>query len=83
MAKPSEMIVKLFSATKANEREYLGETVTHWLSEQPDHLVVDEIRTMQSSDSAFHCVTLIVFAHLSDDRWHSLDKNPIPTGSPR
>jgi hypothetical protein len=76
--RPSQMVVKLFSATKAMEREHLGETVTEWLAGQPDHLVVDEIRTMQSSDQAFHCVTMIVFAHLSDDRWVSLDKTRVP-----
>ena len=85
MVKPSEMVVKLFSATKAMEREYLGDTVTRWLGEQPDHLVVDEIRTMQSSDQAFHCVTLIVFAHLDADRWRSQDtKMPVAgPGMPR
>lgn len=79
MAKPSEMVVKLFSATKANEREFLGETITRWLKDQPDHLVIDEIRTMQSSDSAFHCVTMIVFGHTQEPARY---EKPAPRSAP-
>lgn len=52
--------VKVFSATKAKEREELGETVTRWLRANPDLEVVDRVVT-QSSDDEFHCLTIIFF----------------------
>ncbi len=52
--------VKIFSASKAEEREVLGERVTAWLSEHP-HLEVRKIQTLQSSDKAFHCISVVVF----------------------
>ena len=52
--------VKVFSATKAKEREELGETITRWLRANPDLEVVDRVVT-QSSDDEFHCLTIILF----------------------
>jgi len=52
--------VKVFSATKAKEREELGENVTRWLKSNADLEVVDKIVT-QSSDNEFHCYSLIIF----------------------
>lgn len=52
--------VKVFSATKAKEREGLGEQVTGWIRENPDCEIVDKIVT-QSSDSEFHCLTITLF----------------------
>jgi hypothetical protein len=52
--------VKVFSATKAKEREELGETVTRWLRANPDLEVVDRVVT-QSSDNEFHCLTFVFF----------------------
>jgi len=52
--------VKVFSATKAKEREELGEQVTRWLRANADLEVVDRTVT-QSSDNEFHCLTVIVF----------------------
>ena len=52
--------VKVFSATKFMERDRLGETVTRWLAEHAYLDVVDLVVT-QSSDSAFHCITISVF----------------------
>ncbi len=52
--------VKLFSATKANDRERLGETITAWLDRNPDVDVVDTI-IRQSSDDQFHCVSITLF----------------------
>jgi hypothetical protein len=52
--------VKVFSATKAREREELGETVTRWLRSNADLEVVDRIVT-QSSDNEFHCLTIVLF----------------------
>lgn len=53
--------VKVFSATKAREREMLGEMITDWLRANPDMVVVDKIVT-QSSDSEFHCLSITLFA---------------------
>ena len=53
--------VKIFSATKQKEREKLGETVTSWLQSQASKIeIVDKLVT-QSSDSAYHCVTVSIF----------------------
>ena len=52
--------VKVFSATKAREREDLGTHVTAFLRKNPQVRVVDKIVT-QSSDSEFHCLTITLF----------------------
>jgi hypothetical protein len=52
--------VKVFSATKAKDREELGEQVTRWIRANPDVRVTDKIVT-QSSDSEFHCLTITLF----------------------
>ena len=52
--------VKVFSATKAREREGLGEQVTRWIKENPNKAILDTIVT-QSSDSEFHCLTITVW----------------------
>ncbi len=52
--------VKVFSATKAKEREELGEMVTRWLRSNGDLEVVDRVVT-QSSDDEFHCLTIVLF----------------------
>jgi hypothetical protein len=52
--------VKVFSATKAKEREELGENVTRWLKSNSDLEIVDRTVT-QSSDNEFHCYSLILF----------------------
>lgn len=57
--------VKVFSATKARERELLGEEVTRWIRSNPDAEIVDKIVT-QSSDSEFHCLTITLFYNRSD-----------------
>ena len=52
--------VKVFSATKAKEREDLGEQVTRWLRANSDLEIVDRT-VMQSSDNEFHCLTVVLF----------------------
>lgn len=52
--------VKVFSATKAREREDLGETVTRWIKSSPEIEVVDRV-VSQSSDNEFHCLTIVLF----------------------
>lgn len=60
---PARIVIKVFSATMHKERDFLGEKVTDWLTLNHKRIAIDEIRTMQSSDQEFHCVTIIVFAH--------------------
>jgi len=52
--------VKVFSATKAKEREELGETITRWLRANPDLEMVDRV-VSQSSDDEFHCLSIVFF----------------------
>ena len=52
--------VKVFSATKAKEREELGEAIGRWLRANADLEVVDRV-VKQSSDNEFHCLTIILF----------------------
>ncbi len=52
--------VKVFSTTLARDREAMGATVTRWLAEHPELEPVDhDVR--QSSDSEFHCLSIIVY----------------------
>ena len=57
--------VKVFSATKAREREELGENVTRWIAAHPAARITDKIVT-QSSDREFHCLTITLFYRLDD-----------------
>jgi hypothetical protein len=52
--------VKVFSATKARDREELGETITRWLRANADLEVVDKV-VSQSSDDEFHCLSFVLF----------------------
>ena len=52
--------VKVFSATKAREREELGESISNWIRDNPRVEIVDrEVR--QSSDEQFHCLSITLF----------------------
>jgi hypothetical protein len=51
---------KVFSATRAKEREELGDSITRWLRANPGLEIVDKIVT-QSSDQEFHCLTITLF----------------------
>jgi len=57
---PEFLGVKVFSATKAKEREMLGELITDWIRNNQSYEIVDKIVT-QSSDSEFHCLSITVF----------------------
>jgi hypothetical protein len=57
--------VKVFSATKAADREVLGEKVTAWVRANPERRVVSA-SISQSSDASFHCLSIIVFF------WHEV-----------
>ncbi len=52
--------VKVFSATKAKEREELGESITRWLRANADLELVERVVT-QSSDNEFHCLAVVLF----------------------
>jgi hypothetical protein len=52
--------VKVFSATMFEQRQHLGEVVTAWIAAHPELSIVDIVQT-QSSDSAFHCISVTVF----------------------
>jgi hypothetical protein len=53
--------VKVFSATKRNEREDLGETVTRWLRANDGKVEIVDKVVSQSSDSEFHCLAITLF----------------------
>jgi predicted CopG family antitoxin len=53
--------VKVFSATKHKERDELGEVVTRWLRNKKGTIELVDKQVTQSSDSEYHCVTIIVF----------------------
>jgi len=59
------MGVKVFTATKAKDREALGEVITRWLQDNPRAHVTDKIVT-QSSDSQFHCLSITLFYSVED-----------------
>jgi hypothetical protein len=52
--------VRVFTATKAQERERLGDQVTEWLRSHPTIEIVDTV-VKQSSDQQFHCLSIVVF----------------------
>jgi hypothetical protein len=52
--------VKIFSATMFADRGQLGEKVTDWIASSPQRKLTDIVVT-QSSDAAFHCITISVF----------------------
>ena len=52
--------VKVFSATKALDREGLGNKVSTWLTENQGINIVDTV-VRQSSDQQFHCLTILIF----------------------
>jgi hypothetical protein len=53
--------VKVFSATKARERELIGDRINEWLDESIKQLEVVDTIVTQSSDREFHCLTITIF----------------------
>jgi len=52
--------VKVFSVTKASDRDLLGEDINRWLRENKDlEVISQEVR--QCSDWEFHCITIVLF----------------------
>jgi hypothetical protein len=54
--------VKVFSATMFVDRGQLGDKVTTWIASNSQRKLTDIVVT-QSSDAAFHCITISVFYH--------------------
>jgi hypothetical protein len=52
--------VRVFTATRASDRQQLGESITQWLRAHPEVDVEDKL-VLQSSDASFHCLTIVVF----------------------
>lgn len=52
-------LVKVFSVSRARERSSLGDTVTEWLGR--NNVEVLNTVVVQSSDDAFHCLTIVLF----------------------
>jgi hypothetical protein len=59
--------VKVFTATRAKEREALGEVITAWLRRNEGELEVVNTEIRQSSDQQFHCLTIVVFYRRIND----------------
>ncbi len=53
--------VKIFSATKLKEREMLGEAITQWLDDHKHAITVVDKVVSQSSDNAYHCLSVTLF----------------------
>lgn len=54
------MGAKVFTATKARDRDELGEVLTRWIQANPDARIIDKVVT-QSSDREFHCLSITIF----------------------
>jgi hypothetical protein len=52
--------VAVFSATKAKDREALGDKITSWLRANSSRTVVEKC-VAQSSDAGFHCLSILLF----------------------
>lgn len=52
--------VKVFSGTTNAARSSIGERVAEWFQTQPSLRLVDAA-VVQSSDSRFHCFTIVLF----------------------
>ena len=58
--------VKVFTATRAKEREALGEVMSAWLKRMEGTIEVVDTKVIQSSDQQFHCLTIVVFYRYLD-----------------
>ena len=56
---PRINLVKVFSATKARDREDIGDRVSAWIAANPEVEIVQTV-VAQSSDRSFHCLSLVL-----------------------
>jgi len=52
-------LVKVFSATRARDREKLGDRVTEWIQSHAGATILDAIVCL-SSDREFHCLSIVL-----------------------
>ena len=52
-------LVKVFSATKAKDRQSIGDHVTDWITANPTVRIVQTV-VAQSSDVKFHCFSIVL-----------------------
>ena len=52
--------MKVFSAAKAADRERLGDRVIDWIAAHPEAQITETV-VRQSSDNAFHCLSIVIF----------------------
>ena len=57
-------LVKVFSVTKARERQDLGERVTAWIQENPNVQIVNTV-VSQSSDQSYHCLSMVLLCAIA------------------
>ena len=53
-------VVKVFSVTKAKDREAIGEKVTAWIAANPTARIVKTVVAL-TSDMKFHCCSIVLF----------------------
>ena len=58
-------LVKVFSATTARARATMGDQITRWLACYPSLTVAEAVVTA-SSDSAFHCLSIVLLCEGGD-----------------
>jgi hypothetical protein len=58
-------LVKVFTATKAKDRESIGERVTDWIAANPIVHIVKTVVAL-SSDRTFHCLSVILFCSVGE-----------------
>lgn len=56
--------VKVFSATKAREREEISNRITEWIGNNKDRMTIVDKKVTQSSDNEYHCYTIAIFYKL-------------------
>jgi hypothetical protein len=56
----SIVAIKVFTATRAADREALGGKLTGWLEAHPEFKVL-KATVRQSSDASFHCLSIVLF----------------------
>ena len=52
-------LVKVFSVTKARERDELGERVMAWIAANPGVKVLSTVVAL-TSDNRFHCLSMVL-----------------------
>lgn len=56
------MHVKVWSVTRAKDREALGDKITEWLRDS--RVVPTRTFVVQSSDRAYHCISVVMLYEL-------------------